>query len=252
MLREAKHSRSRRTPCPRTVPAAMQGVLSTLSTGLCPLPNPQQGVLSAPLDLFPRKQHLRSPSLSQIFPPRIHRLNQSNLLRPSPSLQLFLPPNGLVNVVKLLVVHQPVAMIFTGKSLNLSPLVLHRSPIDAVRHPDVKRPRPATNDVGVVSVFFHQSPNPHCLPERSFTTISSNNCHPERNECFAKRSIHAVEGPLLRLNFPCRLREFSQHRQHRVNALTPLSRRPLRGVLRLHIAIGFADDYVPLRMTVFT
>src|SRR5712692_673162 len=125
MLREAKHSRSRKpalslpkgTPCPRTVPAAMQGVLSTLSTGLCPLPNPPQGVLSAPLDLFPREQHLRSPRLSQIFTPRIHRLNQSNLLRPSPALQLLFPPNGLVNVVKLLVVHQPVAMIFAGKTL---------------------------------------------------------------------------------------------------------------------------------------
>src|SRR5712692_2324163 len=171
MLREAKHSRSRKpalslpkgTPCPRTVPAAMQGVLSTLSTGLCPLPNPPQGVLSAPLDLFPREQHLRSPSLRQIFPPRIHRLNQSNLPRPSPALQLLFPSNCLANVVKLLVVHQSITMILTGKSLNLSTLVLHRSPVDAVRHPDVKRPRPATNDVGVVSVFLHSNPPPSVI-----------------------------------------------------------------------------------------
>src|SRR5713226_8638119 len=63
----------------------------------------------------------------------------------------------------LLVVHQPVAMIFPGKSLDLSPLVLHRSPVDAVRHPDVKRPRPATNDVGVVSVFLHSNPPPSVI-----------------------------------------------------------------------------------------
>src|SRR5713101_7603205 len=36
MLREAKHSRSRRTPCPHTAAMAMQGILTTQAAGRTP------------------------------------------------------------------------------------------------------------------------------------------------------------------------------------------------------------------------
>jgi hypothetical protein len=62
--------------------------------------------------------------LSQVGPSRIPRLNQSDFLRPSPALQLFLPPYGLVNVIKTPVVNKPIAMMLAGKSVDLATLVL--------------------------------------------------------------------------------------------------------------------------------
>ena len=40
-----------------------------------------------------------SPILTQVPPIRIHRLDQRNLLRPSPTLDLFLSPDGSNDVV---------------------------------------------------------------------------------------------------------------------------------------------------------
>src|SRR6266478_3892703 len=119
-----------------------------------------QGTFSSALHRFPRKQHLCAPFLSQVFPPWILRLNQSNLLRSSPALQLFLSCNGLLNIVKALVIHHPVAMILTGKSFDFTTLVLQRSPVDAVGHTYIKRPGPAANDVGEILVFGLHIVNP--------------------------------------------------------------------------------------------
>src|SRR6266852_3304509 len=128
MRREAKHSRSRRTPSARPIAEPMQGILTALSPAL---------------DRFSCKRHRRFPLLSQIFPARILRLNQRSLLRSSPAFQLFLTSNGLVNVIKALVVNQPIAVIFAGKSFALSPLMFQCAPVDAVRHANVECPRAA-------------------------------------------------------------------------------------------------------------
>src|SRR6266851_9187042 len=104
-------------------------------------------IASPALDRFPGKQHLCSPLLRQIHPPRILCFNQSNLLRPSPPLQLLLPVDGFLNIIKALVVNHPVAAVLSGKSFERTGLVFQSSPVNVVRHPDIKRPRPAANDV---------------------------------------------------------------------------------------------------------
>ena len=141
---------------------------------------PRQDRLFAP-DRLPRKGHLRSPLLRKILPPRILRLDQSNLLRSRPSLQLLLPSNCFVNIVKALVIHQPVASIFAGEPFDVPALMFQCSPVNAVSHSNVKRSRAAADDVNKILVILHGA---------------FHSCHPERSEWFAKRSIHAVEGPL--------------------------------------------------------
>ncbi len=164
-----------------------------------------QGTFLSALHRFPSKQHLCSPLLGQIFPSRILRLNQRNLLRASPTLQLLLACNGLLNVVKAFVIHHPVAMILTGKPFDFTTLVLQSSPVDAV----------------LCSVFIVN-------PSSSSATL----CHPERSECFAKRSIHGVEGPHAHIQRQWRCKAFSPLlcTGRRENALQRLCRsRQCRG-----------------------
>ncbi len=54
---------------------------------------------------------------------------------------------------------------------------------------------------------------------------SCGDCHPERSECFAKRSIHGVEGPHATWPRHGPVREFPPRRWRRRNSLTRLSRR---------------------------
>src|SRR5271154_1296659 len=107
------------------------------------------------------EQHRGSHVLSQVGPARILGFNQSELLPSGPALQLFPPPNGLVNVLEALVVHQPIAMILAGKSLDLASLVLKGAPVDAVGHADIQSPRTTANNVGEIPML------PHNLDPRS-------------------------------------------------------------------------------------
>src|SRR5258706_12315211 len=183
-----------------------------------------QGTFLSALHRFPSKQHLCSPLLGQIFPSRILRLNQRDLLRASPALQLLLSCDGLLNVVKAFVIHHPVAVIFTGKPFDFTTLVLQSSPVDAVGHPDVKRAGPAADDVGEILVFGLHIVNP--------SSSSAPLCHPEPSECFAKRSLHGVEGPDARLQRQWHCKAFSPLlcMGRRENALQRLCRsRQCRG-----------------------
>src|SRR6266496_5223907 len=67
------------------------------------------------LDRFSCKCHLSAPLFCEIFPARVPRFDQRDLLRSGPAFQLFLAADCLVNVVEALVVHQPVAVVLARK-----------------------------------------------------------------------------------------------------------------------------------------
>jgi hypothetical protein len=46
-------------------------------------------------------------------------------------------------------------MVFAAEALDLATLVLKRTPVDAVRHADVKRSRAAANDVSEILMIPH-------------------------------------------------------------------------------------------------
>src|ERR1700683_779686 len=121
------------------------------------LPQNHQGVLSSPIDRFSRKRHLRAPLLRQVFPSRILRIDQSHLLRPYPALQLLLAADGLVNVVKALVIYQPVATILAGEPFHISSLVFQRPTVDAICHANVECASAAAHDINEVLVIFHNN-----------------------------------------------------------------------------------------------
>ena len=59
-----------------------------------------------------------------------------------------------MNVVEAFVVHQAVAVIFAGETLDLPALMLQCAAIDAVGHTDVERAGTAGHDVDKVLVIF--------------------------------------------------------------------------------------------------
>jgi hypothetical protein len=59
-----------------------------------------------------------SPSLRQIVPVRIHRLNEFNLLAPPPALNLLFAIDRNIRIEKALEVNQPSQVIPAGKAVN--------------------------------------------------------------------------------------------------------------------------------------
>jgi hypothetical protein len=63
-----------------------------------------------------------------------------------------------MHIIEALVIYQPVAMILASKPFDLAPLMFQSSPIDAVRHADVKRSRAAAHDIDEILVILHANP----------------------------------------------------------------------------------------------
>src|ERR1700758_209546 len=94
----------------------MTGVV--LSQGI-----PPDGLLL--LNRLSRERHLPSPLLCQMFPARVARLDQYNLLLSSPALELFFPSDRIENLIKCFVVHQSLAMVLPRKAIDLPVLCSH-------------------------------------------------------------------------------------------------------------------------------
>jgi hypothetical protein len=122
--------RSRRTPRLQAPTAACQGF------------SPIRNRLSC-------KQHLRSPLFCTICPPRVHRLNQCDLLLSSPALQLFFAPNRFADVDRSGICLKP---------FDLTSLVLPHSSGNIVGDADVQRTRTARDDVDPELVFHVRIP----------------------------------------------------------------------------------------------
>ena len=76
----------------------------------------------------------RKKPIAQIFPPRIHPLNQRNLFRPRPRLDLFLPTDCPLSGIEPLVVDKAVEPIALTESRVGSVLVLPDSALHLPRH----------------------------------------------------------------------------------------------------------------------
>src|SRR6267378_4082460 len=106
----------------------------------------------------------------QIKPMRIEGLDESNLLRSPPTLQLLLTADRLMHNVKRFPVEQALDFVFVGEPFDPMKFVLESSCMELAGHPDVERSRQATYDVDVVclSLAMHgESKGPSTAVPRS-------------------------------------------------------------------------------------
>ena len=80
--------------------------------------------------------------LIEIIPIRILLFNRTNLPGSSPFLDLFLPSDGVANVVMDFIVNQAVDLVLLCKAPNCVRLVLVDSAHKVTRHASVKRAVP--------------------------------------------------------------------------------------------------------------
>lgn len=90
------------------------------------------------------------PIARQIQPLRVQRLDQRNLFRAPPSLELFLTVDGVVDLVERFPIEQTLHSVFVGEALDPVELVFERSGVQLAGHTDIKRSRQATHEVNVV------------------------------------------------------------------------------------------------------
>jgi hypothetical protein len=147
---EAPAERSRRTPCPTAMPAARRRIFDHLL-----LRNRLAG-----------ECYLPSPLFREILPSLVSRLDQRDLLRPAPALQLLLTIDCLPYVIKPFVIHQARTVIFARESLELAALVLKHSPLDVVGHADVQRPAEAGDNLSPIGMVHAKN-----IPEASGVAV---------------------------------------------------------------------------------
>ena len=113
------------------------------------------------------------PLFTQIDPSRIALLDECDLLRSSPSLQLLLPLNRAAGMSITLKPYQAVAVVLRRKTLKELVLVLEDSFVEIARHPDVKSKAPTGYDVGVIEALVH-SGRPKTIVGRVVRIIEAN------------------------------------------------------------------------------
>src|ERR1700683_1419337 len=75
--------------------------------GICFLRNPPSILSLRPTGLFLRPRLLSKNPFCQIFPTRVTRINQPDLLFPTPPFNFFLPCNRIPHVDEYFKMHQP-------------------------------------------------------------------------------------------------------------------------------------------------
>jgi hypothetical protein len=116
---------------------------------------PTDGLLL--LNRLSRERHLPSPLLCQMFPARVARLDQYNLLLSSPALELFFPSDRIENLIKCFVVHQSLAMVLPRKAIDLTRFVLPYPPFDVVCDADIQSSCAARDDVRPIRMIHSRN-----------------------------------------------------------------------------------------------
>ena len=79
------------------------------------------------------------PPIAQVQPYWVSRLDQSNLLRTSPRLDLFFARDRCTNAAEVFVIHQPVHVVPCGKARKKLLLVLGKAPLGRGLRPRTAR-----------------------------------------------------------------------------------------------------------------
>ena len=95
------------------------------------------------------------PAIAKIVPSRIALLDQGDLFRTSPSLQLLLPPNRAFRTHEPLKPDQTIAVVLRRESRMHSLLMLEDSLQQIAGHADVERVAPARHDVCAIDPLVH-------------------------------------------------------------------------------------------------
>jgi hypothetical protein len=86
------------------------------------------------------------------MPLRIHVTDKFHLADAYPALQLLLTVQCRPDIVRLLVIDEPIDVLATGEALHLTTLVLRNSSFEVIRDANVQTLRPAAQDVDEVSM----------------------------------------------------------------------------------------------------
>src|ERR1700722_2552635 len=92
-----------------------------------------------------------------IQPRGVLPLNQGNLLRPRPTLQLLLTGDSVMDKRVSFKPDQPVAVVLLGMSLESSLLILPGSNFDLTSHANINVMTSASHNVAVIHWLTHQT-----------------------------------------------------------------------------------------------
>ncbi len=95
-------------------------------------------VLSEAKDLWGAMPLARKHFKAQISPSRIHTLNQLDLPAPKPPFELFLPRDGVNDVIELFEINQAMNFVLGGEHRSKSGAMLLEPLLKIVRNSDVK------------------------------------------------------------------------------------------------------------------
>lgn len=117
-----------------------------------------QAASGSSLDGLSPEPHFASPVFGQVLPALIGFFDQRNLLLAPPALELLLASDCILNMVKRLVVNEPVNFVFFGEAFDGIHLVLCYAAINISCNADIERACPAGQDIYpefVIETFAH-------------------------------------------------------------------------------------------------
>ena len=91
------------------------------------------------------------PALREIFPSRVHRFNERNLLGPAPPLDLFLSGDRVVRSVGCLDVDEARNRVTVGEPRPDTGSMMQHASCNVVCHSDIQRARSIGEDVHLES-----------------------------------------------------------------------------------------------------
>jgi hypothetical protein len=102
----------------------------------------------------------------EVLPRGILTLDQRNLLRSVPALELLLSIDGFEHLIEYFEIDQAMAAVFLAETIHQIVLMFIDAPLQIIRHSNVDYPRLAGDDVDAVAVSLHNNSKKQIPPLR--------------------------------------------------------------------------------------